>query len=229
MSEPKNVRIYVSEKDLSWRAREYDQHFQRIHHRLSVKNAKELVESILSVLKPGQYIEYLYIDGHGEWEDEKGTSVVGMAIGPKSSALSYKLHTIRPGETLSGLALRYYGNGNRWRAIYERNRDRIGPDPNRIMAGDKVIIPNLPPIEHVEELRRLRSRFAAGASVFLGGCRVGKNAELIKELSGLWGVHVRAGLADQWSLPGAEGRVLHCFIRKCNVEPHTFWGVREGP
>lgn len=215
-----NLRIYVSEDGLQGKYKEWDQRFQNIDHRIPVKSTKEMVSRILSVLQPGQYIEYLYIDGHG------GTH--GMDVGPQEG-LSQAIHEVRFGETLWSLASRYYGNPTRWQLIYDRNRSRIGADPNRIQVGTKLIIPKLVPIVDVQKLRRLRPRFAAGATVFLGGCEVGQNKELIQQLSQLWGVHVRAGLSNQvglWS--GTEGGAQHCFIRKCVVESATFWGVREG-
>ena len=220
MTSLRNVRIYVSEAGLPAEYQELDQRFQNIHHRIPVRSATEMVFGILSFLQPGQYIEYLYIDGHG------GTH--GMDIGPHEG-LPQAIHEVRSGETLWSLASQYYGNPARWQIIYDRNRSRIGADPNKIQIGGKLIIPKLVPIADVQELRQLRPRFAAGATVFLGGCEVGQNKELIQQLSHLWGVHVRAGLGFQVGLrPGTEGGSLHCFIRKCVAEPATFWGVREG-
>jgi LysM repeat protein len=198
MTQPRNVRIYVSEADLPAKYQEWDQRYQNIHHRIPVRSAKEMVNGVLSVLQPGQYIEYLYIDGHG------GTH--GMDIGPQEGLSPTAIHEVHAGETLWSLASRYYGNPSRWQLIYDRNRPRIGTDPDRIQVGTKLIIPKLVPIADVQELRRLRSRFAAGATVFLGGCQVGQNKDLIQQLSQLWGVHVRAGLGNQVGLwPGTEG------------------------
>lgn len=220
MPKSQNVRIYVSEAGLPTSYKEWDQRFQNIHHRIPVRSATEMVGGILAVLQPRQYIEYLYIDGHG------GTH--GMDIGPHEG-LSQAIHEVRAGENLWSIADRYYGNPTRWRMIFDRNRSRIGIDPNTVRVGTKLIIPKLVPIADVQELRRLRPRFAAGATVFLGGCQVGRNTELIRQLSQLWGVHVRAGLGNQVGLwPGTEGGTQHCFIRKCAVEPSTFWGVWEG-
>jgi nucleoid-associated protein YgaU len=51
-----------------------------------------------------------------------------------------RVHIVQPGETLFGLAQRYYNDGRRWRRIYEANRERI-PDPNKIRVGTKLIVP----------------------------------------------------------------------------------------
>jgi nucleoid-associated protein YgaU len=49
------------------------------------------------------------------------------------------------GDTLWALAERFYGDGNRWTALYEANSTAIGPDPNQLTAGKILIIPDLPP------------------------------------------------------------------------------------
>lgn len=55
-------------------------------------------------------------------------------------------HTMRPDETLSHLALKYYGSAVRdmWMIIYEANKDVIGPDPAHVHPGTVLKIPKLP-------------------------------------------------------------------------------------
>ncbi|MFC1443046.1 LysM domain-containing protein [Streptacidiphilus sp. N1-10] len=43
-------------------------------------------------------------------------------------------YTVRPGDTLSAIAVRY-GLAGGWRALYRLNRAAIGPDPDRLDAG----------------------------------------------------------------------------------------------
>jgi len=55
-------------------------------------------------------------------------------------------HTLTETETLSHLALKYYGNADRpyWMVIYEANKDVIGPNPALVRVGMKLRIPALP-------------------------------------------------------------------------------------
>ncbi len=53
-----------------------------------------------------------------------------------------KFHIVQKDETLSGISQKYYGSANKWKNIYEFNRNVI-EDPNKIRSGIKLIIPNL--------------------------------------------------------------------------------------
>jgi nucleoid-associated protein YgaU len=59
-------------------------------------------------------------------------------VGPKVIAE----HTVVKGDTLSGIALRYYGNASRrhYMYIFNKNKDVIGNDPDMIMVGIKLKI-----------------------------------------------------------------------------------------
>ncbi|MBN2207402.1 MAG: LysM peptidoglycan-binding domain-containing protein [Candidatus Aminicenantes bacterium] len=50
------------------------------------------------------------------------------------------VHEVVPGDTLSALAKKYYGNGNLYMKIFEANRDILN-DPNLIKVGQKLKIP----------------------------------------------------------------------------------------
>ena len=54
-------------------------------------------------------------------------------------------HTVAEGETLSGLALKYYGSAakDKWMKIYEANKAIIGDNPNVIKPGQVLKIPEL--------------------------------------------------------------------------------------
>ncbi len=57
-----------------------------------------------------------------------------------------KEHTVAEGETLSHIALKYYGNAGRdyWMVIYEFNKAEIGDNPGMIRVGTVLKIPELP-------------------------------------------------------------------------------------
>lgn len=51
-----------------------------------------------------------------------------------------RTHTVSPGETLGGIAARYYGSVSSYHRIHEANRDSIA-DPNVISVGQVLRIP----------------------------------------------------------------------------------------
>ena len=51
-----------------------------------------------------------------------------------------RTHTVMPGETLSIIALNYYGDANRWPELFEANRDNVA-SPGRLGAGTLLRIP----------------------------------------------------------------------------------------
>ena len=51
-----------------------------------------------------------------------------------------KTYTVVKGDSLSKIAKREYGNANRWRAIFEANRDQLD-DPDLIKPGQVLKIP----------------------------------------------------------------------------------------
>jgi nucleoid-associated protein YgaU len=52
-------------------------------------------------------------------------------------------YVVVAGDTLSGIAHRLYGDGNKWRVIFAMNRDVIGPNPNLIFPGQALTVPVL--------------------------------------------------------------------------------------
>ena len=56
-------------------------------------------------------------------------------------------HTVKDGDTLSHLALQYYGHATKpyWMVIYEANMALIGDNPNKVKLGITLKIPELPP------------------------------------------------------------------------------------
>lgn len=52
-----------------------------------------------------------------------------------------RIHIVKSGDWLSKIAQTYYGDMNKWPVIYDRNKDIIGTNPDRIEIGQKLVIP----------------------------------------------------------------------------------------
>lgn len=50
-------------------------------------------------------------------------------------------YVVKPGDTLFGIAKAVYGDGSRWKDIYNANKVAIGPDPSTFEYGIKLVIP----------------------------------------------------------------------------------------
>jgi len=51
-------------------------------------------------------------------------------------------YTVKSGDSLSAIAEDKLGDGNRWREIYDANKDQIGADPDLIQPGMKLKLPS---------------------------------------------------------------------------------------
>lgn len=60
---------------------------------------------------------------------------------PEEKIATTRFHIVRPRETLSAIAMQYYGSPNRWPKILEANRETL-KDPNKITPGTKLTIPD---------------------------------------------------------------------------------------
>lgn len=54
-----------------------------------------------------------------------------------------RIHVVQPGDWLSKIAIKYYGDMNKWSVIYNQpqNRQTIGPNPDLIKPGQNLVIP----------------------------------------------------------------------------------------
>jgi nucleoid-associated protein YgaU len=50
------------------------------------------------------------------------------------------IHVVQPGDTLRSIAAMFLGEENRWREIFDANRDQL-QNPNRIRVGQRLVIP----------------------------------------------------------------------------------------
>jgi len=68
-----------------------------------------------------------------------------------SQATSGSKYTVQPGDTLSSIAQKVYGDSSRWHEIYIANTQVIGNDPNVLPVGKALYIP------HVRNLQTLNT------------------------------------------------------------------------
>ena len=71
-------------------------------------------------------------------------SVAPTAVTPPRSPDTY---VVRPGDSLWSIALTHPGEGgvdHRWRALWQVNRDVVGPDPDVILPGQVLRLPPTP-------------------------------------------------------------------------------------
>jgi len=63
----------------------------------------------------------------------------GQDLGP-TVAGQRRTHLVKKGETLSGIAQKYYGKASEYKKIFEANRDQL-TDPDKIREGQSLQIP----------------------------------------------------------------------------------------
>jgi nucleoid-associated protein YgaU len=69
-----------------------------------------------------------------------GSSTAPAAPPPTVTIASGKTHVVVKGDSLSKIAKREYGDANKWRTIYEANKDLVN-DPDLIYPGQTLKIP----------------------------------------------------------------------------------------
>jgi nucleoid-associated protein YgaU len=69
-----------------------------------------------------------------------GSSTAPAAPQPTGTIGSARTYVVVKGDSLSKIAKREYGDANKWRAIYEANKDLIN-DPDLIYPGQELKIP----------------------------------------------------------------------------------------
>lgn len=117
-------------------------------------NTLVLIESLEIEEKAGEegdkYITFELVE-YREFKKEKQvvkevknatTTVLTVKDKPKeeTNPKSIGSYTIVRGDTLWGIAKKYYGDGAKWPKIYEANKDKI-KNPNLIYPNQKIIIP----------------------------------------------------------------------------------------
>ena len=72
-------------------------------------------------------------------------TIFDSAINALKNALAesrQRTYVVKRGDTLSGIAKEVYGDGRKWRDIYEANKDKI-KDPDLIQVGWELRLPKI--------------------------------------------------------------------------------------
>lgn len=69
-----------------------------------------------------------------------GEQQVEEAPAPEAAEPAPRTHTVKSGDTLSGIAKSYYGNASLFPRIFDANRDKLS-DPDRIRVGQVLTVP----------------------------------------------------------------------------------------
>ncbi|EPY6430803.1 LysM peptidoglycan-binding domain-containing protein [Clostridium sporogenes] len=51
-----------------------------------------------------------------------------------------RIYVVKPGDSLWKIAKWWYGNSSKWNIIYQKNKNIIGPNPNVIRPGQKLVM-----------------------------------------------------------------------------------------
>lgn len=87
-----------------------------------------------------QYDKNLIWDEIKRVGGENPTDIMADITVQDSSAFAH--HTVKSGESLSKIAKHYYGDANKYNAIYEANKDKL-KSADLIHPGDELVIPNV--------------------------------------------------------------------------------------
>jgi nucleoid-associated protein YgaU len=69
-------------------------------------------------------------------------AAVAAKVAPPAAAAAETIHEVVRGDTLSGIAKKYYGKASLYPKIFEANRDQL-ENPDMIKVGQKLRIPKL--------------------------------------------------------------------------------------
>ena len=102
-------------------------------HTVSIAQANPLVDPLK--LQPGQVIRLPHIAPKPARTPPPAELTDGSVY-----------YVVRAEDTLSRIARQHYRDPRLWRVIYMANREPIGPDPDRIQPGARIIIPPPPTV-----------------------------------------------------------------------------------
>jgi LysM repeat protein len=102
----------------------------------------------------------------------------------RPSATAFTTYTVQPGDTLAGIASRFYGRASAWHELYRRNRSKIS-NPNLIFPGQVLAIPrHLNTAHHPVGRHARRQRRAIGSQQGAGSQQSAQQASAQSPSSG---------------------------------------------
>lgn len=116
---PINLDVYIEEFEHTWGSGYGDANYT-----ITLVQAKNL---------------YVYTDA--EWKRRRGGGSSTSNNRSRPRPAPPRTYTVRRGDSLWLIAKRFLGSGNRWREIYNLNRNVIGRDPNKIYPGQVLRLP----------------------------------------------------------------------------------------
>ncbi len=126
---------------------EYDKIFEEDRRRIREQQAEraraEAEERAERQRKAQEALEML--NAQAKKAEEKATKAEAT---PESAKKAERpslptVHVVQPGDTLSAIAQKYYGNAALWTEIFKKNKHIIGNDPGKIFPGQELQIPAL--------------------------------------------------------------------------------------
>jgi LysM repeat protein len=112
-------------------------------------------------------------------------------------------YTVRPGDTLSSIALRFYGSRARWSLIYQANKSVI-KNPDSIFPGEVLTIPDKAGRQAVPPPAAPAAPTALTTSTHLSGTLSCNGLEELWEEAG--GSHAEAFMAAEIAMAESSGR-----------------------
>ncbi|HEY5803274.1 MAG TPA: LysM peptidoglycan-binding domain-containing protein [Lysobacter sp.] len=80
------------------------------------------------------------VDTTAEKVEKADFSGVTASVDSTAEKVGEQTYTVAKGDTLSHISKQFYGNANKWNAIFEANRDQLD-DPDKIQPGQVLKIP----------------------------------------------------------------------------------------